>query len=293
LLGRTRAFFAKRGVLEVETPLLGQHTVTEPNIASLSVSGDGLGSRDSLLGYLQTSPEYAMKRLLRGAERGRMHNPEFSILEWYRPGYDHHDLMSEVADYVAVAIGPEYLDENPLFLDYADVFAELLGIDIDIVPNDTLRARCGEFGMAAGKLGRDAMLEFLLDRALDDHLDNISARLVFVYDFPVSQGALARRSDLNPQRAERFELYIDGIEVANGYHELNDSDEQRDRFERDNERRAASGDAPMALDQRLIAALQAGLPDCAGVAIGLDRLLMLDLDVTDISDVLTFPFEKA
>jgi lysyl-tRNA synthetase class 2 len=256
LLAQARAFFAERNVIEVQTPVLAKHTVTEPDVQSIEVPG---------YGYLQTSPEYQMKRLLaagmpscyqlgpafRHGEQGRLHNPEFTMLEWYRLGFDHNQLMYEVADMVDALLGPKPYQR----LTYEDVV-----------------------GKSEGRT-RDA-----LDLALADACERLTPGRFFITDYPADQAALAR---INPdgQTAARFELVIDGVEIANGYWELLDVEEHRQRFKTDGEIRQQRGLPAMAVDEAFIAALQHGLPACAGVAMGFDRLVMLGIGAKALSDV--------
>jgi elongation factor P--(R)-beta-lysine ligase len=259
-----RAFFAARDVMEVQTALLASHTVTEPNIDSLEVGGHG---------FLQTSPEYQMKRLLaagapaiyslgpvfRAGELGRIHNPEFTLLEWYQPGYDDVALMHEVSELVDLVLGPDDYHHH-------------------------------RYATLVGDLNRPADE---LDLALVDALEALGPGRHFITHFPADQAALARLHADEPESAARFELVVDGVEIANGYHELTDSDEQRRRFARDIEQRRLAGKVELSPDERLLAALDAGLPDCAGVALGLDRLLMLQQGAESLAAVLPFPADRA
>lgn len=301
LLAGVRAFFAERGVLEVETPLIGAHAVTDPHIECVPVA-DPRGGRSAGM-FLQSSPEYAMKRLLadgsgaiyqiarafRRGERGRLHNPEFSLLEWYRPEFDHHALMAEVAELVHQVLGPRPVE----YRTYRDVFESGAGLDPFACDLPTLRRRTRECVTGAPELGddRDAWLDLLMGEVVAPQLGRRC--LTFVHDYPASQAALARLLPDDPERAARFELFIDGWEIANGFHELADAPAQRRRFEADQARRRAAGQAVPDMDERLLHALAAGLPDCAGVALGLDRLLMLSLGASRIDEVLAFPVERS
>lgn len=307
MLARIRAFFAERGVLEVETPLLGAATTTDPAIESLAVPVAAPGAPPRM--YLQSSPEHAMKRLLaagsgpiyqitrafRGGEAGRLHNPEFTILEWYRPGFDDRALMEEVEALVRAALVG--LRALPAFrrLAYRDAFLAAAGIDPDRAGTKELAACAREAGLEpSGALAGDrrALESWLLTELVVPRLCTGGA--VFVHDWPVEQAALARlKAGPDGTTAARFELFVDGLELANGYHELADAAEQHLRFERDRRRRRQAGAPVPEPDRRLIAALEAGLPDCAGVALGVDRLLMVGLGVRDIREVLTFPVERA
>ena len=294
-----RDFFAARGVLEVETPLLGARGAMDPAIASFFATGP-----DGRVRWLQTSPEYAMKRLLaagsgpifqiarafRAGEEGPRHNPEFTLLEWYRPSYDHHRLMEEVGELVVAVLGCP----APRRIAYARAFRELAGVDIDRASDEALRERAREAGAdrrTAAELERDGCLDLLLAHFVQPGLSElVGSRAVFLHDYPVSQAALARVTRTRDgDRAERFELFVDGVELANGYHELTDSTEQRRRFEAEAARRRGAGLPVMEMDERLIAALAHGLPACAGVALGLDRLVMLALGFASVGDVIAFP----
>ena len=299
LVARVRDFFAARGVLEVETPLLGARGTMDPAIASFFATGP-----DGRVRWLQTSPEYAMKRLLaagsgpifqiarafRAGEEGSRHNPEFTLLEWYRPGYDHHRLMEEVGELVIALLGCP----APRRIGFARAFRELAGVDIDRASDESLRERARKAGAderTAAELDRDGCLDLLLARFVQPGLSElVGSRAVFLHDYPASQAALARVARTRDgDRAERFELFVDGVELANGYHELTDPTEQRRRFEAEAARRRAAGLPVMEMDERLIAALAHGLPACAGVALGLDRLVMLALGLASVGDVIAFP----
>jgi len=286
MLAAVRGFFAARGVLEVETPCLSAATVTDPHLHSLATRLAGGRTR-----YLQTSPEYAMKRLLaagsgpiyqlarafRDGELGRRHNPEFTLLEWYRPGFDHHRLMDEVEELVAEVAGVAGPTER---LTYAEAFRAHAGVDPFADPPARLaEAARAATGGAVPDLGddRDAWLDLLMGTVVERRLGH--DRPTFVHDFPAAQAALARvrqtGPDGGPAVAERFELFVGGVELANGFHELTDAAEQRRRFEADLARRRALGLTEPPVDERFLAALAAGLPDCAGVAVGFDRLVMI------------------
>lgn len=300
LLARLRHFFAVRGVLEVDTPLLCASGVTDPNIDGIAADAPLGGPR----WWLQTSPEYAMKRLLaagsgpifqickafRAGEAGRLHNPEFTLVEWYRPGMALEALMDEVAALAALAVG-----ERPLRrLTYRQAFREGLGLDPLTAPLDALRQRAAQ---VAGADFRDEARDTCLDLLLSHHLQPCFGRgeFTFLCDYPASQAALARlkHDDDGLPVGERFELYIDGVEIANGYHELTDAAEQAARFDAERAVRAAGGRPVPPRDDRLLAALAHGLPDCSGVALGLDRLLMLALGAARLEDVLAFPSTRA
>ena len=300
LLARIRQFFADRSVLEVETPLLCGRGITDPSIEALLVER---GASLEHPRYLQTSPEYAMKRLLachgqsvfqlarafRDGEAGARHNPEFTLLEWYRPGFDHHALMAEVAQLVRYCLG-----ERPVHsYSYRQLFREMLELDpftaALAVLEEAARSRF-DAGTIAGD--RDLWLDLLMSHVIEPRL--AGKGMCFVYDYPASQAALARISEIDGARVgHRFELYVDGMELANGYFELADAAEQRRRFDHDNVRRREHGLPERPLDERLLAALEHGLPECSGVALGVDRLLMLVTGTTDIRKVLAFDWARA
>ena len=309
LLARIRAFFAARGVLEVETPMLSAAAITEPNLASFSTVYSGPGSRYGQRLYLHTSPEFPMKRLLaagsgciyqiarvfRDGEAGGRHNPEFTLLEWYRVGFDHHRLMDEVAELVTELLTGRLALAEPERLSYQELFQRHL----DLNPH---QARLAELAACAEARGvpippgmpaddADPWLDLLLTHGIEPKLGR--GRLTFVYDYPASQAALARLRPGEPPVGERFELYLNGVELANGFHELGDAGEQRRRFEAENAARRALDLPVMPMDENLLAALEAGLPDCAGVALGFDRLVMLAAGKTALAEVLAFPFERA
>ena len=286
-----RAFFNTRGCLEVDTPLLMPTTNTDVNIASIEATH---GDRSL---YLQTSPEYAMKRLLaagsgsifqichafRQGETGRLHNPEFSLLEWYRVGYDYRQLMQEIELLITTL---SLRQCNFSYLSYKHLFRQSLKIDIDEISVEELRGRCESSvpGTDGSELGIDQCLDLLLAAVIAPSMQGY----LFVYDYPASQAALARISTDDVTVAERFELFHDGIELANGFSELTDASQQRSRFEQDNRKRRDRGLAALEIDERLLGALESGIEDCAGVAMGLDRLLMVLLDLDSIDEVLTF-----
>ena len=301
LLERCRHFFAERGVLEVETPVLAQATVTDVHLASLETRIAGR----PVPYYLQTSPEYAMKRLLaagsgdiyqvckvfRDDESGRHHNPEFTMLEWYRVGFDHRKLMEEVEALLATLLGA-VLTLPAERLTYAEAFQRVLGLD----PHAATLAELG--ALAAERLGaadlggeRDVALDLLMGALVGPALG--AGRITFVHEYPASQAALARTLPGSPAVAARFEAYVCGLELCNGFHELADAAEQRRRFEADRHARAARRLPLPPVDERLLRALATGFPDCAGVALGLDRVLMLALGCDSLAGVLPFPVADA
>ena len=309
LLTVVRAFFEARGIMEVDTPALSGAGVTDLHLTSFETRFSGPGSCRSRRLYLQTSPEYPMKRLLaagsgciyqiakvfRNGELGRLHNPEFTLLEWYRLDFDHHRLMDEVAELVAVLLQDFQVLAVPERVSYAEIFQRYLGLDPHRVGIAEL-ASCGKgqgLQIPPGMPTDDPApwLDLLLSHCIAPRLGQ--ERLTFIFDYPVSQAALARVRPESPPVAERFELYLNGIELANGFHELSDSAEQRRRFQRDQQARLAQGLPKISWDKHLLAALTAGLPDCAGVALGFDRLLMMAAGKSALQEVMAFPLEQA
>lgn len=300
LLTKLRAFFAARGVLEVETPALSRAGTTDRHIHSYAAD-DSAGGRF----YLHTSPEFPMKRLLaagygdiyqvckvfRRGEAGRRHNPEFTMVEWYRLGFDHHRLMAEVAD-LLTALLPEL--GPPEYLTYGEAFQRHAGLDPFTAQPEDCAAVLRSDGLeppAGGELDRDGWLDLLAGEIVYPALGQ--RRLTFIYNYPASQAALARIWPGEPPVAERFEAFVNGVELANGFHELADAAEQRRRFQQDQAYRAAKGLAGVPLDERLLAALSAGLPDCAGVALGFDRLVMIAAAAGSLEEVIAFPTSRA
>lgn len=291
-----REFFAARDVLEVDTPLMSACTVSDPYLKAFAVDNY----------FLQTSPEYAMKRLLadgcgsiyqlckafRCEEAGNFHNPEFTMLEWYRIGFDHMQLMAEVDQLMQLVIGCQPAKQ----ISYQDLFMQHFGIDPHVADLDTLK-RCAEgqrinmSPAAAHNLNVTDWLQILMSHVIEPKLTGPAPW--FIYEFPAPQAALSKVIQKQHLVAARFEVYMDGIELANGYYELQDANEQHRRFLADNARRVEQGLPEVAADQRLLAALAQGIPDCAGVALGIDRLLMLQQQTKSIKDVLAFAIEDA
>jgi elongation factor P--(R)-beta-lysine ligase len=319
LLARARQFFAEGGALEVDTPMVVNAPVTDIHIHSAQVN---LGPAAGHGYFLHTSPEYAMKRLLasgsgdiyqvchvvRGFERGRLHNAEFTLIEWYRLGFSLDDLMSEVDALVRALLGPVATGRGSERITYRDAFLRELRLDpftasMEELYNATAKlgfnaAASGAPGAAGGTPGasattahRDELLDLLMGAVVGPRLG--SNALTFVHAYPATQAALARLDPRDPRAALRFELYCDGIELANGFHELASAGEQRARFEQDNVERRRTGLPVHAPDEFLLAALEAGLPECSGVALGFDRTLMLATGAQSIDEVLAFPTERA
>ncbi len=292
LLAQVREFFALRRVLEVDLPVLGERTVSDPHLDSLSTEGSQH--------YLQTSPEYYMKRLLasgsgpiyslgkafRANDRGRQHNPEFTLLEWYRPGWDESQLMAEVADLLQdVGCAPNAVAQR---VTYRDIFLATVNLD----PH---RASLAQLVQLASDIAQRNMRGESRATCLDLIFSfEIEARLppgvVFVHDYPECLCALAQLGvdGQGVTVARRFEVFLDRTELANGYFELLDANEQRQRFSEDNRQRKIMGKAEIAADEKLLAALDEGLPSCAGVALGIDRLLMHLVGAQHIDEVIAF-----
>lgn len=302
-----RAFFAERGVLEVETPVFSRGGNTEPNIASFQLEFSGRTDGAPRTRWLRTSPEYPLKRLLaagtgdcyelgrvfRDGEAGGRHNPEFTMLEWYRVGWDHRRLAEEAAELVRAALVLVGRGARLEQVSYRDLYRSRLGIDPFLAPDDELRATLGDVVVDPEGLVRDDWLDLLMTHRLQPGFD--PSVMLVVHDWPATQCALARlrRGDDGIAVAERFELYLGPVELANGYHELADAAEQRARFGRDLAVRGDRGAPQPPLDEAFLAALAHGLPDCAGVALGVDRLLMAMLGTGRIADVLAFDFARS
>lgn len=302
-----RSFFADRNVLEVETPILSQTGNTDPNIASFPLQFSGRTDGAPRTRWLRTSPEFALKRLLaaglgdcyelgrvfRDGEAGVRHNPEFTMLEWYRLGWNHRALMIETATLVNAAL--ELVGREAAYSEirYDDLYRDRLGIDPQSASDEALRQALGDVQIDPVGLTRDDWLDLLMTHRLQPGFPE--DQLLAVYDYPPSQCALARlRAEAGKTAvAERFELYLGPLELANGYHELADATEQGERFDRDLRVRLQRGQPGPPRDERLLQALAAGLPDCAGVALGVDRLLMAMLETRCIGDVLAFDFARS
>lgn len=297
LYRQIRAFFAERQVLEVDVPVMAAAAVTDPHIDSIAAR---CGAADY---YLQSSPEFAMKRLLaagsgaiyslgkafRNGEAGRRHNPEFTMLEWYRPGWDDHRLMDEVEALICQRLAINSVER----LSYREVFQRCLDID----PHRATLVELKALARHHVELDwdddcRDTWLDILITHVVEPRL---GSGLVFIHDYPASQAALARVCPDETGRpvARRFEAFVGGVELANGYWELTDGEEQARRFASDVKRRQQMALPVYPADQRLVAALNHGMPASAGVALGVDRLLMLQLGVSDIAEVLAFPIDRA
>jgi lysyl-tRNA synthetase class 2 len=299
MLRSAREYFTATRALEVETPTLSAAAVTDVHLASVAATAIKQQC------FLHTSPEYPMKRLLaagcgdiwqicrvyRDGESGRWHNPEFTMIEWYRLGVDHHALMSDVERLIGAMLPPSRQFDRSERLTYREAVQLHAGVDALDDPLPVLVARLESAGIevpASIRADRDGCLDLIMSTLVGPQLGH--DRLSFIYDYPASQAALAQ---IRGRVASRFEAYMDGLELANGFHELADAKEQRARFEQDLADRARRGLPAMPIDARFLAALEHGLPECSGVALGFDRLVMCAVGAKHINEVLAFPFEYA
>jgi lysyl-tRNA synthetase class 2 len=302
MLDAAREFFKHRGVLEVETPILSAAAVSDPQIESLVTQIAGYPK----LAYLCPSPEYAMKRLLaagsgdiyqickvfRDAERGRWHNPEFTMIEWYRLGLDDAALMDEVEILLSQLLAPLRTLKAAERLSYSAALQRHAGVDAFSSSDEDLLEAAMRFGVACdAELDRDAKLDLLMGLIVGPRLGHENP--CFICDYPASQAALARLKPGLPRVAARFELYLDGLELANGFHELVQPEEQRTRFVQDLGKRRARGQLQPPLDENLLAALENGMPDCAGVALGFDRLVAIAVGADRLSGAMSFAIDNA
>lgn len=305
ILAAIRKFFDERGYFEVDTPLLSQDRVIDSNLEPFVVP-EAFEGRDL---FLQTSPEFAMKRLLvagaqaiyqldkvfRRGERGERHNPEFTMAEWYAVGTDHHQQMAVtealVREVFQLSATRQLAADTFVRTSYADAFRRHLGIDVYATGTAQLgelaRQRCASVPESLDPTDRDGWLNLLLAELIEPHLGKSVPE--FLFDYPPSQAALACIRPGPPAVAERFELYLDGIELCNGYHELADPAELRERIR--HEWTTREGDPPVS--SRLLQAMEMGLPPCSGVALGVDRLIMLVAGKRNLNDVMAFPFERS
>jgi len=308
ILSDIRFFFQRKKVVEVETPSLSVGTITDPYLEAFSSKYNFFNHSDlsvSPILYLQTSPEFHMKRLLasgygciyqickafRHEEFGRHHNPEFTILEWYRLGFDQHDLIDEVGELLTVILNsnePEKISYQELFIKYVNTdpltasFTELYNVI-------ELHDKAEEWLVDSQDC--DLLLQFIFSEIIERNIGINSP--CFVYNFPIAQASLAKECPEDGRVAQRFECYFKGIELANGFNELTDANIQLDRFEQDNKKRKRLGLATKVIDKNFIDALNLGLPQCSGVALGIDRLMMIALDKESIEQVISFPIERA
>ena len=302
LLAEIRRFFTDRGLLEVETPVLSEFGVTDVHLATFSTEFISPFSEQSKTLWLSTSPEYHMKRLLaagsgpifqigkvfRNEEAGNRHNPEFTMLEWYRPHFDMYRLINEVDDLLQ-----QILECPPAeSMSYQFAFQQYVGLDPLSADLSELAEKAKKHQLiGAENENRDTLLQFLFSTVVEPQIGQEAP--VVVYHFPANQAALAQISSEDLRVAERFEFYYKGLELANGFHELSDAREQLRRFQQDNLQREKMGLTVRAIDTRLLAALQAGIPNCSGVALGVDRLLMIAMGTESIKDVISFAIDNA
>jgi lysyl-tRNA synthetase class 2 len=291
---KIRLFFERNSVLEIETPILSDFGVTDVNLDMFETEFVFSSKREKK--YLLTSPEYHMKRLLaegsgdifqitrafRNNEEGRRHNPEFSILEWYRINFSMENLMNEVTELIQF-LGIEKIPEQK---SYSELFQKYLNFD-------PISAKIEDLKQISGQNfnEKDEFLDFLFVSEIEPKLSEFEA--IFVHSYPKSQAALAKLDEKNPELAKRFELYLNGIEICNGFEELTDYDEQKQRFDEDNRLRKKIGKKEIPIDSRFLTALKLGMPNSSGVAVGIDRLFMAKENIQNIEDVLAFPFKKA
>ncbi|NMH60373.1 elongation factor P--(R)-beta-lysine ligase [Alteromonas ponticola] len=304
LLHSVRQFFAARNVLEVETPLLSNGTVTDIHLAAFSTRFEHASDGKTKTLYLQTSPEYAMKRLLcaqvgacyqigkafRHEAEGRWHNPEFTMLEWYRPGFNHHQLMDEMDELLQLVLATGSAERKS----YQQVFLDQLQLDPLTATTASLQQVLTAHDIDVHgdmALDKDTLLQLLFSYLIEPAIGQQVP--CFIYGFPASQAALAKLSQHDERVADRFEVYFKGVELANGFNELSDSDEQRRRFNNDVAQRKQLDLPEVEHDERFLQALESGLPQCAGVALGIDRLLMLKVNASHIEQVISFPLSRA
>jgi lysyl-tRNA synthetase class 2 len=298
LLAAIRSWFAQRRVLEVETPILSRAGNSDPNIQSMSVESPARR-------YLRTSPEYAMKRMLaagfqdiyelgrvfRAGEKGRLHNPEFTLLEWYRCNWSYLELAAEVAALIRHCGNGQFDGWPEQRWTYRDIFLEKTGLDPFHCSETDLADAAADRGIRTGPLSHQEWLDLLLAEVIEPNLSGET--ITVIHDFLPEQAALARIRPDDPPVAERFEVYLGQVELANGYQELTDAGEQLERFEKEKRTREARGEEAAPIDLNLINAMRQGLPECSGVAMGVDRLLMALLKLEHMDAVLAFSADRA
>lgn len=308
ILQQIRNFFAERNVTEVETPALSLGTVTDVHLEALTCRYNFLADsseQESKPLYLQTSPEFHMKRLLasgfgcifqiakafRHEEAGRFHNPEFTMLEWYRLGFDHFALMNEVAELLETVLDCK----QPIKVTYQELFIQKLGLDPLIATRQQLLAMIQKSNKLSDWLvteqNNDILLQFIFSEIIEPTIGNNTP--CFVYNFPKSQASLAEICPQDDRVAQRFECYYRGIELVNGFNELTSMDNQLKRFQEDNAQRNQLGLDEKDIDLNFISSLSHGLPQCSGVALGVDRLVMLALNAEHIEQVISFTVENS
>lgn len=317
MLKTIRDFFFKRSVLEVETPLLCQATGTDPQLDFFSTLYHSVPHKKQIKDqpmYLQTSPEFAMKRLLaagsgsifqickafRNGECGQLHNPEFSILEWYRVGFTLEQLMDEVTELLdeilsGYCVTKTCVDKSTFKISYKEIFVQVSGLDPLVFSQNSYSNYAAENAIAEAKdiCGNDhsMWLDFIFSHKVQPVLAKQS--LAIVYGYPAIQSSLARINQENTATVDRFEVFINGIEIGNGFFELSDAKEQEKRFDSENKSRERTGKKHVIKDKLFLAALESELPDCSGIALGLDRLLMIIANASVLKDVLAFSFDRA
>lgn len=304
MLLRARDHFSSADVLEIDAPSLMQNAVSDPHIESLAVKP---ALTPGVERYLHSSPEFAMKRMLadgfpdiyfigkvyRDGEAGHRHQPEFTMIEWYRLGFDLKAIIDDCEVLLSTLLGGRSPQKTPQRLSYQEAFQSHLDVDPLTADIETLRSAAAVDRSLSDALGddRDAWLDLLLSTRVAAEFPG--DRLTCLYHYPASQAALSRLDPADPRVAQRFEIFLGEMELANGYVELADAREQRRRIEVDRNLRRRSGKPDHEPDERFLSALEAGLPDCSGVAVGLDRLLMLALDVDDIRETRPFSWDNA
>lgn len=299
IIQQIRLFFSEKNVMEVDTPALSEYAVTDVHLQSFETLFNSPYSTTKQKLFLHTSPEFPMKRLLcagsgciyqickvfRNEESGRCHNPEFTLLEWYRVGFDHFQLMDEMDELLQ-----RVLKSRPAKkMTYRQAFLDFLSLDPLDIEFAELKQVCCKHGfenIAENESDKDTLLQLLFCHLIEPQIGQTEP--CFVYNFPASQAALAKLSDQDNRVAERFEVYFRGIELANGFNELQDASEQLERFKADNHKRVSAELTEQPIDINLINALHNGLPDCAGVALGIDRLIMLAVGADHINEVISF-----
>jgi len=302
MLNRARAFFEERNILEVDTPMLSRFAVSDPHIESIEVA---LQLDPGKAWFLQTSPEYCMKRLLsagypdiyeickvfRDAEAGRYHQPEFTMVEWYRLDFGLNDIMQDTLEFITTLVDAKRFDKAPMLLSHAEAFSEFAGIDSSTADIETLAAAAAADDQLKESLGdrRDDWLDLILAEKISSKFP--TDRLTALCHYPASQAALARICPDDASVADRFEVFAGDLELANGYVELVDAKEQSSRFAADQSARNEAGKPQRPIDRACIAALASGLPTCAGVSVGFDRVHMLNEGADNIRQVLSFAFE--
>lgn len=307
LLSDIRLFFANQGVLEVETPLLCSSTGTDPQLDFFSMEFSAEPNKKTM--FLQTSPEFAMKRLLaagsgsiyqickafRNGETGRQHNPEFTLLEWYRVGFSLQHLMLDVVELFGQLSIAKGMIEGVEYSSYSDVFKSVTGLDALDFAYDEYCSYAEQNGLADAvtvcEREHALWLDLIFSYKIQPNLKKNS--LHFIYGYPAIQSSLARVNENNHKIVDRFEVFLNGVELGNGYNELTDSVEQEQRFDDENRMRKQRNLPVVNKDRFLIDALKVGLPQCSGVAIGIDRLLMVLGNFQQIDEVIAFPLQRA